>query len=222
MRQMRSAVLPNLSDGLGAVPATVPAVPQLGAERRYGLLAGAQTMKAYRLGVHGSVKVPLSDRFWEKVRSFDEEGNDLPGCWEWQGFYNAQSGRPEINTKTVEMEGIQRGPSTKAYRVAWVLHHGPVPPGKIVYRTCQNIRCVRLDHLAVRSPQGPLMLNGRRRYCQRKLNPEMVRRIRATVFSTRRSTGRAEYGIYTRLAAEIGISRQTIIDVVRGRTWRMA
>lgn len=176
-------------------------------------------MKGYKLGIHGSVKVPLSDRFWEKVRSFDEDCNELPGCWEWQGFYNVQSGRPEMNTKTVEIEGIRRGPSTKAYRVAWVLHHGPVPPGKFVYRTCQNIRCVRFDHLALRSPRGPFMLKGRRRYVQRKLNREVALRIRATVAATRRASGRADYGIYTRLAAEIGISRQTIIDVVRGRTW---
>ncbi|MGI0148032.1 MAG: HNH endonuclease signature motif containing protein [Thermoplasmata archaeon] len=171
----------------------------------------------------GRTLVPLSDRFWDKVRSFDENGDDLPGCWEWTGFYNSQSGKPEMNTETVEIEGIPRRTCARAYRVAWVLHYGPVPEGFVVYRACENVGCVRPEHLRIRRPTEPIERPAdSNRYHTRKLTAVGARRIRDAVSTSRRPSGRAEYGIYTRLAVELGISRQTVIDVVRGRTWPAA
>lgn len=65
--------------------------------------------------------------FWERVRKGD-------GCWEWTGF--------------VRKDGYgQFGRSKAAYRAAWELANGPIPPGAHVLHSCDNRLCVRPDHL---------------------------------------------------------------------------
>lgn len=63
--------------------------------------------------------------------------DDETGCWNWKT--KLLSGGCGYMT----VAGKQR----KAYLVAWMLIHGPVPKGKYILRTCGNKLCVNPDHM---------------------------------------------------------------------------
>ena len=70
------------------------------------------------------------ERFWEKV---DKSGD----CWEWiascdRGGY----GQFSVGFKKY-----------RAHRFAWELVNGPITTGMCVCHTCDNRKCVRIDHL---------------------------------------------------------------------------
>ncbi|MGH9022586.1 MAG: hypothetical protein ACRDV9_05735 [Acidimicrobiia bacterium] len=52
-----------------------------------------------------------------------------------------------------------------------------------------------------------------------KLTESDAAEIRRIVNSSRGRKGRADYGIYRRLAEKYGVARQTVDDVVSGKTW---
>lgn len=173
------------------------------------------------LGVRGAVPQPLAERFWEKVKHLDDDGEELPGCWEWIGSYNSKSFLPQINTLRADVEGVPKKMACRASTVSWVLSNGPVPKGAAPYRACANRRCVRPDHLRLRQFPGgrmPLFPWAVRRRV-RKLTEAQAAEIRRVVESSRGRNGKADYGIYRRLGKKYGVARGTIGDVVDGRTW---
>lgn len=174
-------------------------------------------------GIRGALPVPVEERFWNKVSWLDDEGEELQGCWEWTGFYSHLNGQPQMNTRNARVEGLPRKSSTMAYRVAWVLINGPVPDGQMPYRACANKRCVREDHLRLRTRRGPRTLfPGKIRRRVMKLTEANAAEIRRIINASRGRSGRADYGIYGRVGKKFGIAKETIYDVVSGKTWRDA
>lgn len=73
-------------------------------------------------------------RFWKYV--------NLDGlCWTWDGKrdkdgYGVMSIGPETDRHQY-----------RVHRLSYIIHHGPIPKGKIVMHTCDNPPCVTPDHV---------------------------------------------------------------------------
>ncbi|WP_328336805.1 hypothetical protein [Streptomyces violaceus] len=148
----------------------------------------------------------LADRFWEKV---DRGGPD--DCWEWTAAVN------EHGYGVMRPEGRRTGPGIKAHRVSLMLA-GVDVDSLVVRHSCDNPPCVNPAHLSTgtkadnsadmvargRSPRGS-------RSGASKLTERQVAEIRV-----RQAAGE----LHRVLAAEYGISRVTITNIVTGKTWR--
>ena len=78
--------------------------------------------------------------------------DDEDRCSEWLGSTPAPNFRGLIHfPKPLYRAG--RSPRVSlAYRVRWHLEVAPIPPGAHICHTCDNPRCVRLDHLFIGNP----------------------------------------------------------------------
>ena len=155
---------------------------------------------------------------FESYVSMSEEG-----CWEWQGFRNAQ-GYGEYRHK-------------KAHRVSWELANGQIPDGLYVCHKCDNPSCVRPDHLFLgtakdnvhdmitkgrahfigsdgREPSGFVGKNKGEQHRSAKLTESQVITIRSRFVSRCPINGAAA------LAAEYGVGQDSIRRIVRRDKWR--
>jgi hypothetical protein len=72
-----------------------------------------------------------------KPRPFWSQVDKTEGCWNWTGgTHRTGYGRTTF-----------QGKSVRTHRVAWELTHGKIPDGLLVCHRCDNILCVRPDHL---------------------------------------------------------------------------
>jgi HNH endonuclease/Helix-turn-helix domain of resolvase len=178
--------------------------------RKRGIKAG----EPYRFIRNHSKRVPLSVRFWAKVRKSD-------GCWEWTGAHRPNGyGSIQINDE-----------AHSTHRVSWELTHGLIPHGLCVLHRCDNPACVRPDHLFLGTHQDNTIdalqkeRRGGDRHWLRK-NPKAVageRNPAAKLTPTQVAEIRqrhAQGGITQRtLAREYGVSKSTVSYVVTGHTW---
>lgn len=84
----------------------------------------------------GPKRRPLAERLWAKV-----ERKSASECWPWRGSTNGRYGR-------IAPGGDSTGRSPiGAHVAAWIVTHGPVPPGKCVCHTCDFPLCCNPGHL---------------------------------------------------------------------------
>jgi hypothetical protein len=110
-----------------------------------------------------------------------EEGD----CLIWQGGCNG--GHPSMR---------HEGEKKLVRRVLWELANGPIPAGKIMTTTCQDVRCINPEHAMLTTMSklttelGPAVMGGLKRSANvsrakrlqpvAKLTPQIVRDIRAS------------------------------------------
>ena len=103
-------------------------------------------------GIHRRITFNVTDdlraRFWRRVEKQDQ------GCWLWLGAHRNGYG-------AIKHDGKVLSPHV----VSYAIHHGDIPPGKIICHTCDNRLCVSPDHLYA----GDLSDNARDMFDRRKI-----------------------------------------------------
>jgi hypothetical protein len=162
-----------------------------------GLCAAHRTRRQrYGDPLGGGKPRPRLGDYWDYV---DKSGE----CWIWTGPL-AHFGYGVYKKK-------------RAHRIAFEMVHGPIPPGVFILHSCDNPPCVNPAHLRMgtqrenmedradrgRKPTG----EASRAWARSSLTPDDIRAIRADP----RSGGA--------LAPTYGVSRATIGDIRRRRSW---
>jgi len=142
--------------------------------------------------------VDILNRIWPRVKV-----NEKSGCWEWQGCTHNRSGH-----------GRTRHPVTQkmvyVHRLMYELAKGEIPPLEVVRHKCDNPRCCRPAHLELGSVQDNAQDRLERGGYSVKLDFQVAERIRLD---------HAKGATVDRLAWDYSISRATVYDVIKHRTW---
>jgi hypothetical protein len=96
--------------------------------------------------------------------------------------------------------------NVRAHRQAWIDAHGAIPPGVEIHHKCRNKGCVNVDHLEALSPSDH----------QGALGHGKLTRQQAEEIRQRRSDGERAVA----LAADYGVSRWTVYDILSRRIWK--
>ena len=106
-----------------------------------------------------------------------------------------------------------------AHSYRWEYDMGPIPLGCLVYRTCHNVKCVRLDHLACGTRDDMyehMRLNDRYRPARGEASGSAIL-SRTAVLDIRRRLLNNEVG--AEIARLYGVSPSAISAIHSGRTW---
>jgi hypothetical protein len=167
----------------------------------------------------------IEQRFWSKVRIGD-------GCWEWSASLTSHGyGQFWI-----------RGTMIGAHRVAFELAKGAVPAGREVCHHCDNRLCVRPDHLFAGTRSDNMRDAAAKCRLSQQTHPERRARGERHGSKTRPERtlrgdqhpaaklseddvralrlARANGALLTELAAQYGLAKTTVSQIVRHETWR--
>lgn len=83
-------------------------------------------------------RIPTAEKFWEKVNKNGptQPHMDTP-CWLWTGCISPRNGYGEM---------VKDGKTSRAHRISWELHFGPITDDLLVCHKCDVRNCVRPDH----------------------------------------------------------------------------
>lgn len=136
-------------------------------------------------------------------------------CREWQGAVSSSTGYGKLRLRGVVMD---------AHRACWIAAHGPIPDGLQVMHSCDNRRCVHLEHLSL----GTRSDNMRDAVVKGRL-PENFRHgadaptarltLEQVVDIKRRLAGGEKC---TTLASEFGVVSTAISKIKHGHSWGRA
>lgn len=143
-------------------------------------------------------------RFWAKVKL-------TSSCWQWNGArFKHGYGQVRIGKKLI-----------LAHRIAWTLTHRNGPGNLDVLHRCDNILCVRPDHLFLGTHADnmrDMAIKGRssrgEQHSSAKLTWVQVREMRKLFIP-----GHPEFGGMA-FAKKYGMDNSYISAIIRGRYWK--
>ena len=107
--------------------------------------------------------------------------------------------------------------SWQAHRLAWIEERGPIPDGMVVMHSCDNRACINLDHLIL----GTMGDNNRDRDAKRRqARGERVHLAKLTASDIPVIRTRATSEPHWQIAADYGVTREAVSQVVRRQTWK--
>lgn len=122
----------------------------------------------------------------------------------------------------VIQKGGAHGGLVRAHRVSWELHHGPIPKGLNICHACDNPPCVNPDHLFL-GDQKVNMSDCSAKGRARGGSPPGSKHHQAKLTETHVTAIRHAYTAggtsHRRLAAEYGVSRKSISNIIHHRSW---
>jgi hypothetical protein len=130
------------------------------------------------------------------------------GCIEYTGYCNS-NGYGLI---------AHKGPQRLVHRVVWELVNGPIPEGLCVCHTCDNKKCINLEHLWIGTIQENILdkcKKGREYHPKGELNGSSILTADDVI------TIRSLYPKYSqhKIAKIFGVSYSNIWSIVNGETW---
>lgn len=157
------------------------------------------------------VALAYRERFWSKVE-FSES------CWLWRAATNEHGYGVYciFAPRRISMHGERR--SIKAHRLAWFFTRDEWLTSDVkLLHACDVPACVRPDHLR----KGTQLDNIRDCIGKgRNAKGERFERTILTAAQVRGVLDRVGMQTQTSMARELGVSLQTINDIVRGRNWK--
>lgn len=140
--------------------------------------------------------------------------DEVGECWIWRQATTSK-GYPRLNLGSVQ---------GYAHKIAWESVNGPVPQGRVMHRTCNNLLCCNPEHC---KPITRAMQNRLAAARGAWSGPERCMRIAATAQRLRgKLTMEQARAIRLRtesidvLAAEFGVNRTVIANVRRNESYR--
>lgn len=162
----------------------------------------------------GPRQLPRRERFYSKVDVLSPDG-----CWLWSGVVNLKRG----GYGYFYDDDTRRG---RAHRVAWeIMYEIDLPPSIVLMHTCDDPRCVNVDHL-VPGTQTMNLADMRRKGRGVVPEPEYgMQRYNATLNDDLGRQARSEFvqggvSAVEVLANQAGVNQKTLIRAATGKSWR--
>ena len=147
----------------------------------------------------------LPQRFWDKVKV--GASNE---CWPWLACLVQGYGHVRYNGKI-----------RKAHRLSYEEHNGPIPDGLSVMHICDNPACVNPHHLRCGTVyENNLDRDNKKRHVALSGEAHGMAKLHRSSVALIRALHKKHITERKHLARKLGVTPQTLLDVVNRKTWR--
>lgn len=158
--------------------------------------------------------IKIIDQFWQMMKRTES------GCWEWQ----RQILKSGMGYGVVKVNGKAQ----QAHRVAWEKVFGPIPPGLLCLHRCDNARCANPFHLFIGTQKDNIqdcIRKGRRSRIRGPYKSGFGEQSAKTTITESEALDILKSYVpkivtCTFLAEKYGITHQTVLNIVKGKTWK--
>lgn len=154
-------------------------------------------------------KVPVEDRFWEKVDKSSESE-----CWLWTGYFHYRGyGLLSVRDK-----------QKYAHRLSYEIAFGEIPEGLHVLHKCDNPPCCNPNHLFVGTPKINMqdkVLKGRQR--KGETSPTHILKMEQVSEIKRLAELGKNAGLSQRtIAKHFGVNQSVVSRIKNTKAWGAA